>query len=402
MGTPTGACQECLTQGRQGILEVKYDYAARLGQESVAALLSSARTFWDFAPLLPVDDTGSRLDLGQGFTSLITGQSVGESLGLRQLLFKLESQNPTWSFKDRYAAVTTSVAASLSYEAIATVSTGNAGAAMAAFAAKAGMRGLVVCAPETSALLTSQIRAYGGDVLVADPRLGAELLRHLVEAKGWFSMGLFMPGPTANPFGVEGYKTIAYELVRSLGRAPRCVVFPSARGNGLYGAWKGFRELRAFDIIDELPRMVSVQATGAASLPPAVASRSHAPVHVEHLSTRATSIGSPVASPHALQAIYESGGDAVAVTDDEIANACRRLASEGTSVELASAATVAALPQLLARGSIAPDDEIVCVLTAAGIKWPEDLSQLVSGRIRSFEGDLTELDRVLVEWRLPG
>ncbi len=377
------------------VLEVQYDWKTRLVGDGMLTLLQRAREFGDYWKLLPFSKRPSNIDLGQGFTRVVSSRSVGPRLGLKRLIFKIEGGNPTWSFKDRYAAVTVAMAQQFGYAAVAASSTGNAGASLAAFAARFGLRAVVLCPYEASDVLIAQIAAYGAQVIQTDWESRPRLLRHLAEAHGVFPAGLFLDGEVSNPFGVEGYKTIAYELFDQIGGGIDCVVFPSARGNGLYGTWKGFTELVSAGAAINMPKMVAVQPEGANSLPAAVSSQAQEPLIVSQPRSMATSIRENRASVHALNAIYSSRGTAVAVSDSRIQDAARALANEGILVELASAAPVAALPELLRSNLLDPDMTIVCVLTAAGIKWPRDLAGMNPLPVARITGSSDELDHVL-------
>jgi threonine synthase len=363
---------------------VSYDYVARLRARSVPELLSKARTFWDFAPLLPVDDLERRsvIDLGQGSTPLIAAAELGARIGLKRLFFKIEGANPTWSFKDRYVAVTVSVARAAGFRRVVASSTGNLAASVAAFAARAGLDAVVLCPPETSRELIALIASYGARVLIMDWDMRASALAELASAAGNFPVGLFMPGPISNPFGIEGYKTIAYELYQQLGSRIDSVVFPCARGNGLYGTWKGFKELDELCGLERRPRMIGVQPAGAASLPTAFARGAPAAATIDGAHSIATSIRESIASDAALHAIYASGGAAVSVNDRQIVEAAADLGSVGISAELASAAAFAGVRSLAAEGNLDEEAVVVCVLTSAGLKWPADLDRLRAPDVR--------------------
>jgi threonine synthase len=200
-------------------------------------------------------------------------------------------------------------------------------------------------------------------------------MRELAATGQVFPVGLFIAWPVSNPFGIEGYKTIAYELYCQLGPRIDAVVFPCARGNGLYGTWKGFCELLDLGLIASVPRMIGVQPEGAASLPAAFAASAAVAAEVEEPHSIATSIRERVASDDALRAIYGSEGMAVAVSDSEILSATKVLAAEGLCVELASGAAYAGTRRLASTGELERGQVVACVLTSAGIKWPADLAR---------------------------
>jgi threonine synthase len=282
------------------------------------------------------------------------------------------------------------MAKSLGYKRIVVSSTGNHGAAMAAYAAAAGLTCVVLCAPAAPPAILEQVRAYGALPIVITGGDRFSLVEYLVAERGWFPGSLFLPTAVHNPFGIEGYKTLAYEIVRDLGVCPAAVVFPCARGNGLYGAWKGFTELRRLGVIAGVPRMIACQPAAANTLERSAQAgrvvRIDAPVSI------AASITEEVAAPEALEAIQLSGGDAVSVDDATAVEAARHIAAEGLWVETSSAVPVAALPVLRARGIVRPDDVVVVVLTGAGIKWAGTGGAAPAARI---QGRPEELERCL-------
>ena len=175
-------------------------------------------------------------------------------------------------------------------------------------------------------------------------------------------------------FGIEGYKTFAYEMLEALGDLPAAVLFPCARGNGLYGAWKGFREAVDFGWTVRLPAMVACQPAGANSLEASLHQGAKEAVELSPVESVAVSTKETVSDTRALEAIHASGGTALSATDAEILQAVQDLGREGLCVEASSALPVACLPRLVAEAARATVGPIVCVLTAAGIKWPDTMA----------------------------
>jgi len=328
---------------------------------------------WRFADLFPDIDSDKRTTLGEGGTPLVESNIIGEKLGLKHLYFKNEFMNPTWSFKDRYVAVTISIARHLGYTKTVVASTGNLGVSAAAYSAAAGMDCLFIAPAEAPPPVLAQAHLHGATIVTTTWEGRHRFLAHVARNHNRFPVGLFMPMPIHNPFGIEGYKTIAYEIVEALGTAPAAVLFPSARGNGLYGAWKGFKEAKEWGWIDDLPAMVSCQPVGANSLEASLELGVSDPVELPPVRSVATSTTETVSDGRALSAIRESKGTALSASDEEILRAMGDLGREGLCVEAASALPVAGLPKLIESGFLKADDVVVCVLTAAGIKWPDQL-----------------------------
>jgi len=385
-------CPSCLRANRVRVLEVHY---RRNGTPPPPWATSRRSGSGRYADLLPRDgDDG--VSLGEGGTPLIRSRVVGPRVGLRHLYFKNETVNPTWSFKDRYVAVTINVARQFGYRRTVVSSTGNLGASTAAYSAAAGLACLFIAPPDASPVFLDQARLHGAHVFVTTWDGRQPIFEHLARARGCFPVGLFLPRPVHNPFGVEGYKAFAYEVLDTLRRPPAAMLFPCARGNGLYGAWKGFREAQAFGWTESTPAMVACQPVGANSLEVSLQTGSAEAVELPQVQSVALSTKETVADTHALAAIRVSGGTALSATDAEILQGVRDLGQEGLCVEASSALPVACLPKLLASSSISPDDPIVCVLTAAGIKWPGSIAPGAPPLVQTAP-DLAAIDRHLAE-----
>jgi threonine synthase len=252
-------------------------------------------------------------------------------------------------------------------------STGNHGASTAAYAARAGLPCVIFTLASVPDTMKTLMQAYGAAV-VACPTAEArwQLMRQGVERLGWYpTSGFVMPPVGSNPWGVEGYKTIAYEIAEDLGwTAPDVVVVPSAYSDGLYGVWKGWSELGQLGLVKTLPRMVAAEPFGP--LAHALERRLDAPEVVEAPQPSvAFSIASRYGTWQGLAALRESGGEGVRITDEGIFEAQRALGrEEGLFVEPSSAAALTAVMQLAARRALPPDATVVVVLTSSGLKDP--------------------------------
>ena len=351
-------------------LTVTYAPAA-LAEASRDAWAAGPPTLWRYAALLPVEARDA-VSLHEGLTPLVPAARLGDELGAR-LFVKDESRNPTWSFKDRLATVVISAARRLGARVIASSSSGNAGAAVAAYAARAGLPCVVFTFEGTAGPMVTQMRAYGAMVLaVRDKADRWKLLEAGVRRLGWFPTSpFFAPVVGSNPLGVEGYKTLAYEVAEQLGwRAPDWCALPVCYGDALYGMWKGFDELARLGWIDRRPRMVAAEIYG--SLTATLAAGGDALVDAPRThDTLAVSIGATRATYQALAALRASGGTAVQVPDDDLLHWQVRLAAvEGLYAEPSSVASLAALRRLRETGVIGAGQTVVAVVTAGGLKDP--------------------------------
>lgn len=323
------------------------------------------RSMWRWSDFLATD-LADAVSLGEGATPLVPMPEVG----LGDLWIKDESQNPTWSFKDRLASAAVSAGRALGARVIASSSSGNAGAAAAAYAARAGLPCVVFTFRGAAGPMVTQMRAYGAMLLMVDDKLDRwRLLEAGVKQLGWFPTSPFF-GPVvgSNPFGVDGYKTIAYEIAEDLGwRAPDWVAIPVCYGDALYGIWKGFEELRALGWIDRSPRMLAAEVSG--SLEAALASGAVMPPDLPMaVPSIATSIGASQGSAQSLEAIRRSGGRAVRVDDAAMLDWQRRFTRRSLWMEPSAAATYPAIERLRNEGIIARDACVVSLLTATGLK----------------------------------
>jgi threonine synthase len=277
---------------------------------------------------------------------------------------KNDGQNPTGSFKDRGMAVAVTRAKALGAEALVCASTGNTAASLAAYGARAGTRAVVVVPRGGVASgKLGQAFSYGARVFGVNGSFdeALELVLELVRKDSRFYLM-----NSINPFRIEGQKVAAFEIYEMLGRAPDYVILPVGNAGNINAIWKGFKELRAYGIARSLPRMIGVQAEGAAPIAEAFASgRQLRPWKEPRTVASAIKIGKPVSWKKALTAIRESGGAALTVSDREILAARAELAEkEGLLVEAASATPVAALDKL----KLPREAKVVCIATGSGLK----------------------------------
>ncbi|HVQ75665.1 MAG TPA: pyridoxal-phosphate dependent enzyme [Candidatus Binatia bacterium] len=364
-------CPACRAQGVAVNLTVEYDLGP-LARVTPDTWPTAPRGLWRFRPLLPVR-TERPVTLGEGATPLVHLERLGGRLGLPRLYAKDESQNPTWSYKDRLCAVAVAHAVAIGAGVVTISSTGNHGASTAAYAARAGLPCVAFTLDSVPETMKTLMQAYGAAV-VACPTSEARwrLMREGVERLGWYpTSGYAMPPVGSNPWGIEGYKTIAYEIAEDLGwTAPDVVVVPSAYSDGLHGIWKGWTELAGLGLVKHVPRMVAAEPFGP--LAHALERGLEAPEPVDAPGPSAAfSIASRYGTWQGLAALRGSGGQAVRLTDEGIAEAQRALArEEGLFAEASAAAAVTAVMQLVSARALDPGQSVVVVLTSGGLKDP--------------------------------
>jgi threonine synthase len=327
------------------------------------------RSLWRYRAVLPVD-IAKPISLGEGCTPL-----VQQSWGDLRPHFKLEWFNPTGSFKDRGSAVMLSFLRQIGVDAILEDSSGNGGSSMAGLGAAGGMRVKILAPASTSPAKIAQVRAYGAEIqLVEGPReeSEAEAIRQSNET--------FYASHNWQPFFLEGTKSLAYELWEDLGfRAPDNVVIPVGAGSSLLGCAFGFRELMKAGQIAKLPRLFVTQPLNCSPIDASFKAGVDTPMPREVLKTIAegTAIKHPMRLREIIGALRESGGGTVALTEEEIVAALRRLARQGLFTEPTSASAGAALAKLSDAGSIKSNETTVVLLTGNGLKAASTVADLV-------------------------
>jgi threonine synthase len=360
-------CAACRSAGAPSNLHVAYQSVPGLGLDR-NDLPRRPGSMWRWEAFLPAA-AREAVSLGEGDTPLLPAPS----LGLGDVWIKDESRNPTWSFKDRLASGALTMASRFGATIVASSSSGNAGAAAAAYAAKAGLPCIVFTFVGSAGPLVLQMRAYGAMVVKVSDKADRWRLQSLgVRELGWYPTSPFF-GPVvgSNPYGMEGYKTIAFEIAEAFDwQPPDWCVLPVCYGDALFGMWKGFEELKALGWIERTPRFVAAEVSG--SLAAAMASGDSMPPEVpRNAPSIATSIGAAQATVQGLDVLRRSRGSAVTVGDDDLRRWVVTLAAkEGIWPEASSAAPFAAIERLRAEGTIAPHERCVALVTASGLKDP--------------------------------
>ena len=303
------------------------------------------------------------ITLGEGDTPLVKSNRLAVELGCPELYFKLEGCNPTGSFKDRGMVVAIAKALEEGSRAIMCASTGNTSASAAAFGAYSGLPSLVIIPRGEVAMgKLAQAMAYGAKLIMVNGNFDTALdLVRTFTTKHEVTLV-----NSVNPYRLEGQKTAAFEIVDSLGDAPDYLFIPVGNAGNITAYWRGFREYHALGMSTKLPKMMGFQAEGAA---PIVKGE---PVANPQTIASAIRIGNPASWNGALEARDGSGGTIDMVSDDEILEGYRLLASqEGIFCEPASAASFAGLVKLRKQGLDLSDRRVVCVFTGTGLKDPD-------------------------------
>lgn len=362
-------CPACRPATRSNLMVV-YDETIHRPRPKPSS--QAGHGLWRYGDLLPVDQSEG-VSLGEGGSALHRLDRIGADLGLAHLFGKDETRNPTWSFKDRLACMAVSSARKMGAKVIVSSSSGNAGAAVAAYAAKAGLRCVIFTFKGTSGPMVTQMRAYGAEVIACEHKDDRwTLMEHAVRNYGWFPTSPFF-GPVvgSNPYGIEGYKTLAYEIAEQLDwSVPDWCILPVCYGDALLGMWRGFQDMIAFGWTDRMPRMVAAETYG--SLGSALISGVDTPPDIRPNSTSiAVSINATRGTFQALDIMRKSGGTAVTIDNNDMLHWQDLLSRrEGLFVEASTAAGIAAVEHLVSSGQLEPQHSVVSLLTASGLKDP--------------------------------
>ncbi len=361
----------CPDHGREGILDVVYDYeliGSRFGRDDPAASLD--RGMWRYRPVLPVGREAPVPPLLVGDTPMVESKRLAALAGVRRLWLKDEGRQPTASLKDRASAMAVVKAAERDAAVITTASTGNAAAALSGLCASVGRPNVIFVPATAPEGKVAQLLSYGSTVLLVEGTYGDafDLCLEASEAFGWYNRNTGF-----NPYMSEGKKTVSFEIAEQLHwDAPDVVVVSVGDGCIIGGVHKGFHDLVQLGWIERMPRLVGVQAAGSNYLAEAWERRedvlSKAPIDAR---TVADSISAELPRDRlkAMRAVVDSGGAFVTVTDTRILAAIPEMArNSGVFGEPAAAAGWAGTMAAAEEGLIGPDDRVVVISTGSGLK----------------------------------
>lgn len=359
-------CQDCLSP-----VLARYDLAAASKTLTRQALRKRSRGIWRWSEILPIRAPAFRLTLGEGDTPLLKSVNLGTSLGMNELYIKDESGNPTGSFKARGLCVAVARALEMGIHQFVIPTAGNAGGALASYTARARAQAHVYMPKDAPLPNQVEVKAAGAELILVDGLISdaAKLAGEAAKQHGWFDVSTFK-----EPYRCEGKKTLGLELAEAFGwNLPDVIIYPTGGGTGLVGMWKAFEELEEIGLISgKRPRMVSVQAEGCAPIVRAFKNNYERAVFWENAQTIAAGLRVPgaFADRLILRAIHESGGTALAVSDDKILACQKEMGGyEGIFAAPEGAATLAALKKLLDDGWVGQNERVVLFNTGSGLKY---------------------------------
>ena len=388
---PIHVCEFCF-----GSLDVNYDYQALGRDTSRQRIEKGPLTVWRYSDFLPADREQA-VDIGAGFTPLLRAQNLAEALGLRRLYIKNDCANPTWSFKDRVVTVASTKALEFGFDTLACASTGNLANAVAAHAARGGLQALVFIPADLEQGKVVGSAVYGPTLVAVKGTYDDtnRLCSELSDRYPWAFVNI-----NIRPYYAEGSKTLAYEVLEQLGwLAPDHCIVPMASGSLLTKIWKGIKELAWLGLVDWThTRMSGAQAEGCSPIVEAWERQSFniRPVRPNTIA-KSLAIGNPADGYYALKVMADSGGFAVAVSDDDVVEGIKLLAeTEGIFAETAGGVVIAGLRRLVAQGHVQPDELVVAFITGAGLKTQEAVLDrlvpclVIEPHLASFEEAIAE------------
>ena len=391
---PLHVCETCF-----GPLEVTYDYAKIRADLTRAKIEARPHNLWRYRELLPVD---SEPEIGphSGFTPLVHVKRLGEALGLKRLFIKDDTVNhPTLSYKDRVVSVAITKAREFGFTTVSCASTGNLATAVAAHAARAGLRCYIFMPEgvESGKIVGSTI--YGSQVITIRGNYDDvnRLCSEIADKYGWAFVNINL-----RPYYTEGAKTFGFEVAEQLGwKLPDHIVVPTAGGTILPKVAKAFKELKDVGLIEDGNfKIHSAQAAGSAPVIHALHKGVDLiePVKPDTIA-KSIAIGNPADGFYVLKAVRESGGWGEMVTDPEIIEAIKLLAStEGIFAEPAGGTTLGVTLKLIKQGRIKPDETTVVSITGNGYKTLEAVASAIErpykidARLRDFDALYDQLE----------
>lgn len=329
------------------------------------------RSMWRYISMLPVFDRRNIVSLGEGFTPILNLRNTADKLGLRTLMMKDESLNPTGSFKARGMSMAISKAKELGIRQCIVPTAGNAGGAMAAYCAKAGIKAVVVMPSHTPAAFKREVEMFGAELVLVDGLISdcAKKVREMNANGEYFDMSTMK-----EPYRLEGKKTMGYEIAEQLNwTLPDVILYPTGGGTGLIGMWKAFDEMIEMGWIpDRRPRMIAVQA---GNCQPIVETWNGSQPDASNYKGKATianglAVPNPFAEKMILKVLKESGGRPIAVSETDIQTSQKEVGrNEGCWIAPEGAALFVALKQMIVSNEIRANERILMLNTGSGYKY---------------------------------
>lgn len=394
---PIHVCEFCF-----GPLEVVYEYERIQKDLTRWRIEERPKTMWRYKELLPLDGEPS-VGKNVGFTPLKKAERLGEVFGVKELYLKNDAVNhPTLSFKDRVVSVAISKAKEFGFEVVSCASTGNLANSVAALAAEGGLKSYIFVPHDLEQGKILGTLIYGTNLIGITGSYDEvnRLCSEIAENYRWGFVNINL-----RPFYAEGSKTFGYEIAEQMGwKTPKHVIVPMAGGSLITKIWKGFNELAAIGLIEEVGcKIYGAQASGSNPIVSAFKEGTEwiKPQRPKTIA-KSLAIGNPADGFYALKTIRESGGSAEDVTDEEIIDAMKLLArTEGIFTETAGGVTVGVTKKLIEKGVIPRDESVLISITGNGLKTQEAIQDrvgqplIISAKFSDFERIIESQQRLV-------
>jgi threonine synthase len=374
--------------------DIAYDYEALASRINRAYFATREYSLWRYFDLLPIENSKNVQPLPVGWTPMFRAERVGKQLGIKNLYLKDDGRNPTGSFKDRASAVAVAKALDFEQNTIACASTGNAASSLAGFAACAKLTSYIFVPANAPKAKIVQLVVYGANVILVEGTYDEAYYLCNEAAKRW---NWYNRNCAINPYLIEVNKTAGFEIIEQLGwRVPDWVVISVGDGCSVAGVYKAFFEFKKLNLTNGLPRMLGVQAEGCRPIYDAYKADSEIRPVIPETLADSIAVGEPRNWRKALNAVKDSQGAMVYVSDDEILAAMKLMArSTGVFSEPAGAASMAGLIKARREGIIAEEDRVVIICTGHGLKDIESAWKAVGRSEITIKPDMHELKKAL-------
>ena len=361
------------------VLFPKYDLEFDKSRKSIDDLKNREPNMWRYKEFLPVNYEENIISLGEGFTPILDAKNLAYDIGIKKLLIKDESLNPTSSFKARGLSAAVSKAKELGIKKFSIPTAGNAGGALSAYAAKGNLESYVFMPKDAPQANKTEVKYFGSNLELIDGYINDAGKRSLEQSS---NLNLFDVSTLKEPYRVEGKKTMGYEIAEQLNwNLPDHIIYPTGGGTGIIGIWKAFEELSEIGMIEsDLPKMICVQADGCSPVVDAyLKGKKHAELF-ENPETIAAGMRVPIAVGDYLiiNSVIESKGTALKINDKDMVNGVKKMSSkEGIFCAPEGGSIVSATIKLISSNFIKPNETVLLLNTGSGYKYLEELTNAI-------------------------
>ena len=361
------------------VLFPKYDLNIEKSRRSINDLKNREPNMWRYKEFLPVNYEENIISLGEGFTPILDAKNLASNLGIKKLLIKDESLNPTSSFKARGLSAAVSKAKELGIKKFSIPTAGNAGGALSAYVAKGNLESYVFMPKDAPQANKTEVKYFGSNLELIDGFINDAGKRSLEQSS---NLNLFDVSTLKEPYRVEGKKTMGYEIAEQLNwNLPDHIIYPTGGGTGIIGIWKAFEELSQIGMIESgLPKMICVQADGCSPVVDAYLKGKKQAELFENPETIAAGMRVPIAVGDYLiiNSVIESQGTALKIKDKDMVEGVKKMSSnEGIFCAPEGGSIVSATIKLLSSNFIKPSETVLLLNTGSGYKYLEELTNAI-------------------------